>query len=94
MHVLRILVSLGISLQSPMALDDVQPFDNTENDTSFGPREQKASRTLRKDDDNDALSGIQRNYAEKKLVRRLDMRLMPAMVVIFLMNTIDVSLFC
>ncbi|ETW74942.1 major facilitator superfamily [Heterobasidion irregulare TC 32-1] len=72
-----------------MALDDVQPFDNAENGASFGPREQKASRTLRKDDDNDALSGIQRNYTEKKLLRRLDMRLMPAMVVIFLMNTID-----
>ena len=77
-----------------MPLDDVQPFDNAENGTSFGPRERKASRTLRKDGDNDALFDIQRKYAEKKLVRKLDMRLMPAMVVIFLMNTIDVSLFC
>jgi hypothetical protein len=36
-------------------------------------------------------SAEERARAEKKLVRKLDLRLMPMMIVIFIMNYIDVS---
>jgi hypothetical protein len=36
-------------------------------------------------------SAEERARAEKKLVRKLDFRLMPMMIVIFIMNYIDVS---
>jgi hypothetical protein len=43
------------------------------------------------DVDGELLHPDVRESAEKKLVRKLDMRLMPTIIIIFLMNYIDVS---
>ena len=54
--------------------------------------ERKVSSVLPEDDRDGELLGPLRKSAEKELVRKLDMRLLPTIVVIFIMNYIDVSL--
>ena len=43
------------------------------------------------DDDGELLLPERRAVAEKQLVRKLDVRLLPAIVLIFILNYIDVS---
>jgi hypothetical protein len=40
------------------------------------------------------LGSAEREYVERKLVRRLDIRLLPTVVIIYLMNYIDVRVIC
>lgn len=54
--------------------------------------ERKVSSVLPEDDRDGELLGPLRKSAEQGLVRKLDMRLLPTIVVIFIMNYIDVSL--
>ena len=44
------------------------------------------------DSDSDLLSADARPAAERRLVRQLDLRLMPTIIIIFIMNYIDVSI--
>ena len=44
------------------------------------------------DSDSDLLSADARPAAERRLVRQLDLRLMPTIIIIFIMNYIDVRL--
>ena len=53
---------------------------------------QKVSSVLPEDDCDGKLLGPLRKSAEKRLVRKLDMRLLPTIVMISIMNFIDVSL--
>lgn len=46
------------------------------------------------DGDGDLLSADARPQAEQRLVRQLDLRLMPTIIIIFIMNYIDVSTAC
>ena len=54
--------------------------------------ERKVSSVLPEDDRDGELLGPLRKSAEKELVRKLDMRLLPTIVMISIMNFIDVSL--
>ena len=45
-----------------------------------------------RDSDSDLLSADARPAAERRLVRQLDLRLMPTIIIIFIMNYIDVSI--
>lgn len=45
------------------------------------------------DDDSELLLPEVRQYAERKLVRKLDSRVLPTIVLIFILNYIDVSSF-
>jgi hypothetical protein len=47
--------------------------------------------TKSKGDDGELLHPEVRQYAERKLVRKLDYRLLPTIILIFILNYIDVS---
>lgn len=53
--------------------------------------EQPASDASVAGTDGDLLSADARPEAERRLVRQLDLRLMPTIIIIFIMNYIDVS---
>lgn len=46
------------------------------------------------DEDGELLLPERRQHAERKLVRKLDFRLLPTIVLIFILNYIDVGIYC
>ena len=62
------------------------------NQVSIESIERKVSSVLPEDVRDGELLGPLRKSAEKRLVRKLDMRLLPTIVMISIMNFIDVSL--
>lgn len=46
------------------------------------------------DEDGELLLPERRHHAERKLVRKLDFRLLPTIVLIFILNYIDVGIYC
>ena len=73
-----------------MSHKDVDHIDKKQ--VSIDSIERKVSSVLPEDVRDGELLGPLRGSAEKILVRKLDMRLLPTIVVIFIMNYIDVSL--
>ena len=72
-----------------MSLSDTEHVDKKVIRTSVDPRKQEVSGALPGDDGE--LLGDRRQSAEKILVRKVDTRLLPIIVVIFIMNYIDVG---
>ncbi len=55
---------------------------------------EQSSTTKIDDADGELLLPERRSVAEKKLVRMLDLRLLPTIVLVFILNYIDVSFHC
>jgi len=58
----------------------------------MSPREKKSESFAEEPDDLVLLNEENRKAAERHVVRKLDMRLMPTVVILYLMNYIDVGL--
>ena len=72
-----------------MSLSDTEHVDKKPTGTSIDSTKQEVSGALPGDDGE--LLGDRRQTAEKLLVRKVDTRLLPIIVVIFIMNYIDVG---
>lgn len=55
--------------------------------------EESITKAIDDDDDSALLLPGARQHAERKLVRKLDFRLLPTIVLVFILNYIDVGLF-
>lgn len=77
------------SLQSKMSTKDSDSVGIDEKDNVL--IEQRSSPGFIEATDGELLNADIRPSAERKLVRLLDMRLLPTIIVIFLLNYIDVS---
>lgn len=53
--------------------------------------EERSDNSRMQDPDNALLASSHRTQAEKELVRKLDLRLLPTVILIYVMNCIDVS---
>lgn len=95
---------LAIPAPSPRHEHRFFQMSSKEPDTPLGPFEEQADRkdvssidqierssAYADEKDSELLLPARRASAEKKLVRTLDMRLLPTIVLIFILNYIDVS---
>lgn len=70
--------------------DDIECIDKKRANPSVEIIERKVSSPLPEDDGDSSLLGPLRKSAEKRLVRKLDLRLLPIIIAIYVLNYIDV----